>query len=313
MRSNIKFNFAQAKKVTATGTDTLLNKMLSLRMAKASFLKLVNGNILYHQEIHHFLAHIELFQYTLEQETQVDFSILKPTFFLSVDLNKDSCHLGYRPAGKYKKTLSTGLNQILLITFRPDWFLEKCQHLAGFKSLITHFRHSDDQLLNLSNVDIAQSLFKSLKKMDQVVDDFRLDNQSYIFINNCIDRYHNKLNSKKESSVYHRQKATAISLFITEHFNAEIVNDLPKLSEQFMVSERSMARLAKIAFGIPLHEQVTKLRIHFALGQLLVTAKPIKEIAQLSGYKEPHYFSKVFKKYFGIAPKTVSRPYKTAK
>jgi AraC-like DNA-binding protein len=313
MRSNIKFNFAHAKTVSSVGTDLLENKMLSLQMAKPSFLKLANGNILYHQEIPHFLAHIELFQYTLEQETQVDFSMLKPTFFLSVDLNKDSCHLGYRPAGKYKKTLLAGLNQILLITFRPDWFIEKCQHLTEFKSLIRHFRHADDQLLKLSNVGIAQSLIKSLKKMDQEIDDFRLDNQSYIFINSCIDKYHQKLNDKKEPSYYHRQKATAISLFVTENFNAEIVNDLPRLSEQFMVSERSMARLAKIAFGIPLHEQVTKLRVHFALGQLLITAKPIKEIAELSGYKEPHYFSKVFKKHFGITPKTIDRPYKTAK
>lgn len=310
MRSNIKFNFAHAKTVTTTVTEALRNNMLSLRMAKSSFLKLGQGNILYYQEIPHFLAYTELFQYTLDQEAQVDFSILQPTFFLCADLTNDSCCLCYMPAGKYKKQLPVGLNQIMLITFRSDWFIEKCQGLTEFKSLIRHFRNAKESQFKLPRVGIAQNLLKSLKKMDETTINFKLDNQSYIFINNAIDKYLNKLRSRKSTSNYHQQKAAAISLFVTENFNAEIVNDLPGLSEQFMVSKRTMARLARIAFGIPLHEQVTKLRVHFALGQLLITAKPIKEIAQLSGYKEAHYFSKVFKKYFGIAPKSVYRPYK---
>lgn len=310
MRSNIKFNFAHAKTVTTTGTEALRKNMLSLQMAKSSFLQLGHGNMLYYQEIPHFLAHTELFQYTLDQEIQVDFSILQPTFFLFADLTKNFCCLGYTPAGKYQKQLPVGLNQIMLITFRSDWFIEKCQGLAEFKALIRHFRNANESQLKLPRVGIAQSLLKSLKKMDETTVNFGLDNQSYIFINSCIDKYYNKLRGRKSTSNYHQQKAAAISLFVTENFNAEIVNDLAKLSQQFMVSERTMARLARIAFGIPLHEQVTKLRVHFALGQLLITAKPIKEIAQLSGYKEAHYFSKVFKKYFGIAPKNVYRPYK---
>jgi len=311
MRSNFKFHFAQAKTVTATGAEALRKNMLSLRMANPSFLELGSENILYYQEISHFLAHIELFQHALNQEIQVDFSILKPTFFLCADLKSDSCCLVFMPAGKYQKQLPVGSNQIMLITFRPDWFIDKCQELTEFKSLIRHFHNSSAQQLNLPRVGFAQNLVKSLKKLDEVIVDFKRANQSYIFINNAIDKYHNKLKVRKNTPPDQRRKAVEISLFVTENFNAEIVNDLPRLSRQFMVSERSMARLAKIAFGIPLHEHVTKLRVHFALGQLLITAKPIKEIAQLSGYKEPHYFSKVFKKYFGIAPKSVFRPYKT--
>ncbi|MNL41613.1 HTH-type transcriptional regulator CdhR [compost metagenome] len=76
-----------------------------------------------------------------------------------------------------------------------------------------------------------------------------------------------------------------------------------------MVSERTMARLAELAFGMPLHKQVIKLRMDYALDLLINTDKPVFEIAALCGYKEPYYFSKAFKKQFGDCPKSVKRSY----
>jgi transcriptional regulator GlxA family with amidase domain len=37
---------------------------------------------------------------------------------------------------------------------------------------------------------------------------------------------------------------------------------------------------------------------------LATTNKPVKEIALMCGYKDPHYFSNAYKKYFGESPKS---------
>ncbi|MNL13543.1 Urease operon transcriptional activator [compost metagenome] len=79
-----------------------------------------------------------------------------------------------------------------------------------------------------------------------------------------------------------------------------------------MVSERNLARLAKIAFGTPLHEKVIDIRMCSSLEQLVTTNHPIYEIARRTGYKEGHYFSKAFRKHYGVAPKYILRPNKRA-
>ena len=309
MQSHIKLHLAGGRSVALTPDALPQLSAMPLRMAKAEKIKINEGDIII-QSLSHYLAYVELFEYTLTQEFKIDFSVKKPSFFMYVNLRQNSCYLCYRSEGRYRETLPAGAHQMLLITFSPEWLVYKSKKLPELKSLITFFSNSQKQNISLPSFGIAKSLFNLLKNTDLKANEVNLDTNTYIFIDNCVTKYYNKLIGRNTTSQYHQHKAAAIANFIKENFTSEKASSAPELADRFMVSERSLARLAKIAFGIPLREKVIKLRIDLALELLSTTNKPIGEIARLSGYKEPHYFSKAFKKHVESSPKFIKRPYK---
>lgn len=309
MQSHIKLHLGGSRSVVQTPDSLSQLSAMPLRMATAEKIKINNGEILI-QSLSHYLAHVELFEYTLNQEVNINFSVQESAFFMHVNLRQNTSYLGYRSEGDYRETIPAGVHQILLITFRPEWLVYKSEKLPELKHLITFFGNSQRKNSNLPSFGIAKSLFNLLKNTDLKANEDNIDTNTYIFIDSCITKYYNKLIGRNTTSQYHQHKAAAIANFIQENFTSEKVSSAPELADRFMVSQRSLARLAKMAFGIPLHEQVIKLRINLALELLSTTNKPIYEIARLSGYKEPHYFSKAFKKRCDSSPKGIERPYR---
>ena len=309
MQSSIKLHLAAAQPAALSFDALCSTARLPLRSATVDHYVLNCGHI-HVQSLSHYHAHIQLFDYVVNEDTKVDFSIADPAFFMHADLNKNSCYLCYRSAGNYRKTVPKGENQILLITFRPDWLVYKCQKLSELKVFTTAICNQEMGQGSLPAIGIGKSLFTAIKKMNTNGDE--LNDEGYHFISGCINKYYNQLKCRNSSSHYRHFKAAEIAAFIRLNFTSELAENLPKLAARFMVSERTMARLAEIAFGMPLHKQVIKLRMGYALDLLINTDKPIFEIAALSGYKESYYFSKAFKKYYGECPKCVKRPCRRA-
>lgn len=304
MQSKIKLHLGSVQPEVLAAEKVSVYCSTPLRTATAERLVLKEGHILL-QSCSNFFGHIELFEYVFEQPGFVDFSVLEPSYFMHVDLVQNSCYLCYRPKGKYRKKVPAGTGQIMLITFNPEWFIYKCQRLPELKLFATSFCNPGNTAMSLASVGIACNLFKSIQKMDIAASNFYIDDEGYNFINGCINKYFNSIKSRNATSHDHHIKAQAIAGFIKENFTTAMVEDAPRLAYRFMVSERNLARLARNAFGIPLHEQVIKLRMTYARYLLSTSGKPVKEIALLAGYKEAHYFSKAFKKYYGTCPKSV--------
>jgi len=85
----------------------------------------------------------------------------------------------------------------------------------------------------------------------------------------------------------------------------------PKLlARHFGMSVKSLYRLAKNAFGMPMHKYVIALRMQYAIQQLHTTNKPIHEIAFHIGYKDPGYFSQALKKYYNLSLADIRRLHK---
>jgi AraC-like DNA-binding protein len=55
--------------------------------------------------------------------------------------------------------------------------------------------------------------------------------------------------------------------------------------------------------GMPPVRYILELRLRYACQLLESTDMSIKEISALSGYSDPHFFSKQFKKYIGVSPR----------
>lgn len=88
--------------------------------------------------------------------------------------------------------------------------------------------------------------------------------------------------------------------YIASHFSSDL--SLETVAQQVNISPYYLSKLFKEAEGVNYIEYVTKLRIEYAKNELGYSQKSIKEICHESGYSDPNYFSRIFKKWTGLTP-----------
>lgn len=87
---------------------------------------------------------------------------------------------------------------------------------------------------------------------------------------------------------------------IREHYTDNIT--LQNLSDKYKFSTGYISALLKEELGLPFSEYITEKRIQKAKELLADRNLSIDQIAEMSGYKDYFYFTKVFKKTVGISP-----------
>ncbi len=95
--------------------------------------------------------------------------------------------------------------------------------------------------------------------------------------------------------------ADAVEQYLLENYNKTISNDI--LADKFGFVPSYISRLFKREKGVSPNEYITNYRIELA--KKLIVENPelrINEIADMVGFKEPYYFSKVFKRKTGVWP-----------
>lgn len=94
---------------------------------------------------------------------------------------------------------------------------------------------------------------------------------------------------------------TKILKFSEEHFtNPEL--SLTALSDEFGYNPKYLSHLFKEKMNIPYSEYLRNLRIKYAISLFDHGIGSIKNVALLSGFSDPLYFSTVFKKSVGLSP-----------
>ncbi|MES2828721.1 MAG: helix-turn-helix transcriptional regulator [Bacteroidota bacterium] len=254
--------------------------------------------------ISHYLGRVDIFEFQLKKGEVLSINSTEGCFFLLVDIRNNNCSLGFHFSGHDPMPFNPGMHQVILITYCEDWFIYKCSFLPEINTLVGAV--SKQESLFLPSIRMAKGLLRAVRKSSDLNDLIKRDRAIYLFLNDSINEYHRRLKLQISTSTYSKQKAAAIAQFVQENYALEIVEDRRKLADRFMVSERHLDRLAKSAFGIPLHAQVIKFRMQFSLDQLINANKPIYEIAEKSGYREPYYFSRAFKNCFGFPPSSLT-------
>lgn len=220
----------------------------------------------------------------------------------------NSCYLCYLHKGEYNRTLLAGSHKVLLLTFNPDWLMLQSEEREEMQQLLTHYLKPGSKSLILPVCGVAQKIHASLNKFNKNTGLVDPEITIPIFINECIRIYYPKLAAKSITNAYQQHKTTLITDFVKQHFADAIMDDLPALANRFLLSEKSLQRFARLAFGKPLHQQVIVYRMLYGLKQLMLTHKSISEIAIEMGYRDVHYFSRAFKKHFGLTPNLIQRP-----
>ena len=103
------------------------------------------------------------------------------------------------------------------------------------------------------------------------------------------------------------QTALAVKKYIDDHF-AEPSLGLSVLEQHFSYSRKYLSALFRQKLGVGVSAYIVSVRVGYA--RLLITRQGytgVKDIASLCGYDDPLYFSKVFKKYVGVAPREFIR------
>jgi two-component system response regulator YesN len=89
--------------------------------------------------------------------------------------------------------------------------------------------------------------------------------------------------------------------YIHQHFDERI--DLSVLSEKFFKCKEYISRLFKKELDLNFKELLTNVRLEKAKTLLLNSSDTVQNIAQRVGFKDEFYFSRVFKKHFGLSPR----------
>jgi len=90
--------------------------------------------------------------------------------------------------------------------------------------------------------------------------------------------------------------------YINERFNDNELN-LNTLADFFGYNSKYLSSVFKSSMGITFSDYLTNTRIQHAIFLINQKVTSVKNLAFLSGYKDPLYFSNVFKAKVGISPK----------
>ncbi len=88
--------------------------------------------------------------------------------------------------------------------------------------------------------------------------------------------------------------------YLEQHYAEEIT--LSQLSDTFYINKFYLTRVYKEQFGTSIVSSLAQIRITHAKQLLRFTDLTTEEIGRASGFDEPAYFSRVFKKIEGITP-----------
>lgn len=203
----------------------------------------------------------------------------------------------------YQKLSFSGTFEGSLIQFHPDFFCIDihardvgCQGLLFNNFFGDAFLHSTEEKYNYLFqyfLDIKNELvLNDIGKLDMVSSHLKML---------LIEAVRLKKSKQLENTPPRENVHYQIEKLIEDNFHQHSSMDF--YANQLGVSLTTFNRLCKKYFQNNFVTLLTLKRIAIAKNKLFLTNIPIKVIAYEVGYKDPLYFSRVFKKYCEISPK----------
>jgi two-component system response regulator YesN len=106
--------------------------------------------------------------------------------------------------------------------------------------------------------------------------------------------------ASKNTINYTNKIVTATREYLEAHYTEDI--SLENVAEQVNISPQYFSKLIKKTTGFNFVDWLSMLRVRKAKELLSNSNLTVKEVCFLVGYKDPNYFSRIFKKRLGITP-----------
>lgn len=88
--------------------------------------------------------------------------------------------------------------------------------------------------------------------------------------------------------------------YVESHYHGEVRNEI--VAELCGMNQFRFSRMFKQSYGIGFHEFVVRFRLREARRMLANPGSSVTQISYATGFNDPSYFTRVFKKYFGGNP-----------
>jgi AraC-like DNA-binding protein len=215
--------------------------------------------------------------------------------------NRQTHILGIQLRGKMHHEICDG--EITLTENSVFFFNQKDDFLAIVKELgesySIHFTtyepiETDSFAFKLNNVKEIYSLIERVERQNSTGGNPLLAASDFYRLLAVIESY--------RFQTYHKQdeRSKRSKNYIDLHFKEK--DCLEKAASESKVTRRRFNELFKAQFNSTPNRYLTSVRIEKAKELLLTSKIPIKQVAELSGFEDFYYFSKVFKKETGLSP-----------
>lgn len=153
------------------------------------------------------------------------------------------------------------------------------------------------------NTEIADELKKMICHPEHSIAlEYYVLGHIYSFLAQIIDE--RSPESEKVPSGKSKQIEHAIR-YIEDHYTSPTLS-LKNISDYLYLNPSYLSRIFREVTGNTISKYIISLRIQKASDLLENKEYPIKDIASMVGYTDPHFFSKEFKKYRGTSPSKYS-------
>lgn len=105
-----------------------------------------------------------------------------------------------------------------------------------------------------------------------------------------------------------RQRTEQVRLWIQKHHSEPV--SLSDLSRRFGINRFSLSREFRRNFGTTVFRYLEEVRILHAKRLLRFTDRPIEALAEICGFPDANYFSRVFRRSEGVSPRTFRNQWK---
>ncbi|MDK2808945.1 MAG: two-component system, response regulator YesN, partial [Clostridiales bacterium] len=109
---------------------------------------------------------------------------------------------------------------------------------------------------------------------------------------------------QKESKSY--EVAVLAKQYIEAHYKEPDMS-IQDISKVLLVNQTYLRKMFKSEMNMTLSEYITKYRLEMAQRLIRETDYKLFQVAEEVGYSDVSYFSKCFKKYYGVTPKTIAK------
>ncbi|GHI01071.1 response regulator transcription factor [Neobacillus kokaensis] len=153
----------------------------------------------------------------------------------------------------------------------------------------------------IHDFQLKKDYFTELNQFDRFTEQFRTIKELKTFFSNllieAISISRQTLLELKSLSLQ------AITFMESQYQDCEI--GLNSIAEYLHVNPSYLSRIFKKETGITVIEYLTKIRMENARKLLMNGCKNIQFVSEMTGYNDPHYFSRCFKKYYKVPPSKI--------
>lgn len=196
----------------------------------------------------------------------------------------------------YSHQLHIGLSNILLDDLPRNFFPNQ-------RALLS---------LGKTQYSILEKAWELTKEFTEQQSDYQLMGKALIIemlvmILRSIEHNQEQFKPRLSQTEKRQQNLVNHSIYYLENHHAEEIT-LEQLAQQLYVSPTHLSKVFREATGMSPINYLIQIRLKHANELLKVGELSIKEVASRVGYQDAYHFSKLFKKYYGVAPSKIEKP-----